>query len=230
MSKIVRCHGIEAIAELFSDDKIICELVKSGNIEGLKKVLNTPDFVFTQHNTFSDARSEEMRNYLLSDVIDANLLTNYANRGAISKFISKGVLKNKINPNSIDNYGYVTWHIMLTRLEPNEQNEFLKYATSEASKNNFTEALDINAVDQNGNTFLHSYTGIDAVLVYKPNPWIKNKQGVTALEYRVSKVQNSVKLNEYVASYVHVREDVDKDARIKELEDQLAKIKAALNE
>jgi len=199
MSVIIGAYGLDILKEFLTDDHILVELVKKGNKEGLKKAINTPGLDFQNDDLLlRNIQSVSMIDFLLEEIVDLNKMCNNSHVSHIVRFILKKTLKVKVNPNGLTKNGSVIWHVWMANTLESEH-IFLKYATSEASKNNFTEALDINARNNLGNTYLHQYVCIDEILKYKPDASIKNNDGQDALTYMKATRQVPKSLEDYVA-------------------------------
>jgi len=106
--------------------------------------------------------------------------------------IGRVTFKKKFNPNCRDGlFGTPFWH----ELRGNLIDQFI---SESAKTDNFTEPIDINAQDNDGNTVFHMRNDIRALLKYNPDVLITNKKGLNVLEFRIKYNKSTGEIYQYL--------------------------------
>jgi len=155
----------------------------------------------------SNVPNQEVLNILLLNGLDVDKIMDITK---IFKYLTNAVtqitFKKKFNPNrKLGKFGMPIWrHI--------GYEQFLeKILTTDT---NYSQPLDINAQDNDGDTSLHIRADIDVLLKYNPDTTIKNKKGLTALEYRIQRRLPVYSLRKYIET-LHTSAI---DCKVKELQ------------
>jgi len=218
-SNIVKALGMDILEELFTDRYLIGRVIDSSNVKAMAKIVATPGFTYEEFQLLDQSCTVEMINYLLKNVVN---LKNHACIGKyipIAKFILSDTLKYPIDPNMILPDGKVFWHTIYHHVQV-EREKLMKYTGP-----NFTVPIDINAKNSVGNTFCHAYPIFQDFLDYKPDPFIKNNEGLDAM----TQVEINGSTSAYLRRYVETLTIKDNhEEELKELKKELAKTKDEL--
>jgi len=200
-------------------DTVIRALVESQDIPSLTKLSTNGHLYIPDHNILNKANTDEMATFLLEHGLDLNQVTtlNEETRKKVINHIVTKTLKVKMNPNSKHwPNGIPLWRAILSTNYAHENIKLITY-----KGDNFSEDLDINAVDNLGNTYLHNVGAVKCFINLKPDTNIKNKAGLTALEHNKLIGIEAKLLEEYVAS--------QKKDKVQELEALLDKTEKNLS-
>jgi len=187
MASITKSLDVNAL--LYDNKRILSKLIKRGDIAGLEQVMTIPGFEFKDHGLINLAPSKKMLDFLLKHLVDLNEAPNISLVKDIVNFILSDTLKYKINPNRLI-IGLPLWMFMYIN---SNDIDIVRY-----KGDNFSEPLNINAVDSNGYTYSHKYAPSKEYLELKPDLTIKHN-GLTVLEYKQKYNMPLGYLSEYVA-------------------------------
>jgi len=190
---------------------ILSTLLCENNVETMAQILELDGFVITNHDIITEATSQEMVNLLLCEdspdtsrerKVDLNKITktnSFTNRRII-KCIATSTLRYPINPNVLFD-GTPFWRALLSNTGLIEDQKMVNLKLMRYTGPNFTEPLNIDAVDINGNTYLHTCIEVvEEILTLNPNPNILNKAGQTPLERQKMYSRNAAVLERYVTT------------------------------
>jgi len=234
--------------------------IKNRDIKLLSSIFQIKGFFIPDHDKLfqsivsitNDASSNPdipIFEFLLRNGLDLTKVTTIddSHKQKIQQFILNDTLKIKINPNSKHGKdGAPFWRVLLVR-DGKTNMAFVSYKGP-----NFSEPLDINATNNNGNTYIHvTYSNsMDFYNTFKPDYNIKNNAGKTPLESQrelkmdtsilekyIQKTEESARITELkglLASALSSAEEATKkasnlEAQNKELTDKLSAIKLTLS-
>jgi len=190
---------LQRIVEAFKDKlhyKCLISAVKSGDLEKIKEAVLM--LGITDHNIINTCTSQEVANLLLTLGLDLDKV-DYLMSPKIEEYVFSAVgsivFKKSFNPNRLlpNRSNIPFWH-------DTDFNILVKHGIPEYKGSNLSEPLDINAKDINGRTALFYKSSIGAIINYKPDTEIKDRDGLTALECRKIRCLNSDALLNYIAS------------------------------
>jgi len=208
--------GVTMKASVLADlqeikDAHLKELVTKGDVPALRTFFLTNSLSKNDniHNVIKDTNCEEIIHILMENGLRLDKI-NYAEgisivrASAIGTFLLSHTLKEKIDPNARCNskFGAPLWFFFAT-------DKTLSMGILDHTEN-FTQPIDINATDSDGDTILHfRQYSISELLSKHPDLYIKNLKGYTVVEARKAGNLDVSKIEEYIANRLKVATELE---------------------
>jgi len=238
----------ETIIRLFhlSNEDILSKIVETDAVAAMSQLEASNafvDIVEKDANIFSPlllkVKSYDMLAILLRNGLNlAGLHIPDPTKIWIVKFLMNDNLKIKINPNApvANSFNTPFWRNMLINRSIVDTGFLKELAKTDNMNRNLTEPLDVNAVDKDGDTYLHSKKVIfDEIIELNPDIKRKNNDGISVELRRKNPGWENAAYNKYIGNELEhklasTQEELSKAlARAQELQKIVDSIKSTIS-